>query len=157
MKLQRGIIVSCQAAYGEPLYGLGLMHCFAKSAVEGGAVGIRCLCDELTAIRQAVSVPVIGLIKRAYPDSDVYITPTQTEIDALIAAKPDVIAMDATLRPRPDGVTLERLTAYVRDHAPQIELLADCAELADFENAVKLGFDYVSSTLRGGTSKISLS
>ena len=40
-KLNRGLIVSCQAVKGEPLYGLDMERHFAKAAVLGGAVGIR--------------------------------------------------------------------------------------------------------------------
>ena len=40
-KLNRGVIVSCQAVKGEPLYGLDMEKHFARAAVLGGAVGIR--------------------------------------------------------------------------------------------------------------------
>lgn len=153
MRLQRGIIVSCQAAKGEPLYGYHIMHLFAKAVVEGGAVGIRALAEELPAIKQTVSVPVIGLVKQTYPDSEIYITPTKADVDTVLSTGCDVVALDATSRPRPNGENLEELVAYVRTHAPNVELMADIATVDDARKAVDLGFDYVSTTLRGYTEE----
>ena len=79
--LKRGLIVSCQAVKGEPLYGYGIMHLFAKAAKEGGATGIRALCDDIDSIKDEVNLPTIGLVKEIYEDSEIYITPTQKEID----------------------------------------------------------------------------
>lgn len=151
-KLRRGLIVSCQALKGEPLYGQNVMHLMAKAAVEGGAVGIRALRQDIAAIKATVSVPVIGLTKNVFPDSDVYITPKLEDVRALLETSCEVIAMDATLRARPGNVRLEELVEYVRVHAPGRELMADIAREEDAENAVRLGFDYVSTTLRGYTS-----
>ena len=65
-RIPRGLIVSCQAAKGEPLYGCDVMHYFARCAVAGGAVAIRALADEIPSIKREVNVPVIGLIKKDY-------------------------------------------------------------------------------------------
>ncbi len=151
-KLRRGLIVSCQALKGEPLYGQNVMHLMAKAAVEGGAVGIRALRQDIAAIKATVSVPVIGLTKTVFPDSDVYITPKPEDVRALLETSCEVIAMDATLRARPGNVRLEDLVEYARVHAPERELMADVACEEDAENAVRLGFDYVSTTLRGYTA-----
>ncbi len=150
-KLNRGLIVSCQAVQGEPLYGYGIMHLFAKAAKEGGATGIRALADDIDSIKAEVGLPIIGLVKKCYDDSPIYITPNKSDVDRLIATKCDVICMDATLRPRPNGQTLEELYAYARANCGDRELMADVATLEEALNAQKLGFDYISTTLRGYT------
>ena len=150
MKLKRGLIVSCQACQGEPLYQYNVMPAMAYAAVCGGAVGIRALCRDIAAIKQTVSVPVIGLYKYKRPESEVYITPTRQEAEALIETGCEVIALDATERPRPNGETLEQLVAYIRKHS-NAELMADVATLSQAVHAQELGFDYVSTTLRGYT------
>ncbi len=149
--LNRGLIVSCQAGVGEPLHGYNIMHLMAKAAVAGGACGIRALYYDVDAIKGEVDVPVIGLVKEDYEDSPVYITPTKREIDLVIATQADCIAMDATLRARPNGETLEGLVRYAREKAPDVALMADVATVEEAINADKLGFDYVSTTLRGYT------
>lgn len=147
----RGLIVSCQAAEGEPLYGLNLMRHMARAAVEGGAVAIRALAEEIPAIKAEVSVPVIGLVKRAYADSEVYITPTKREIDEAIESGADVVATDVTGRVRPDGVTIQELLHYARERDPGILLMADCDTLENALEADALGFDFIGTTMRGYT------
>ena len=151
--LNRGLIVSCQAVKGEPLYGLGIMKYMARAAVQGGAVGIRAnYVSDILDIRSEVDVPIIAIIKAEYPDSEVYITPTKKEADDLIDCGAKVIALDATLRRRPGGITLEELVRYIRSKAPDVEIMADCSDFDEAANAVKLGFDYVGTTLRGYTA-----
>lgn len=151
--LNRGLIVSCQAGEGEPLHGYNIMHYLAKAAVAGGACGIRALYYDVDLIKGEVNVPVIGLVKKDYEDSEIYITPTKAEIDLVLATKADCIALDATLRARPNGETLEELVAYARQKAPNVELMADIATVEDAKNAERLGFDYISTTLRGYTAE----
>lgn len=149
--LKRGLIVSCQAVKGEPLYGYGIMHLFAKAAKAGGAQGIRALCDDVDSIKDEVNLPVIGLVKECYPDSEIYITPTKKEVDRLLQTKCDVVCMDATLRQRPGGITLDELYAYARANAGGREIMADVSTLEEAINADRLGFDYISTTMRGYT------
>ena len=107
-KLRRGLIVSCQALPGEPLHGRNMMAAMALSAKEGGASGIRANgVEDIRAIRKEVDLPMIGIVKADYPDSPVFITPTQREVDALLAEGVEIIALDATARPRPGGLSLE--------------------------------------------------
>ena len=151
--LPRGLIVSCQALKNEPLYGGDTMPKMAEAARRGGAVGIRAnTVRDINAINRHIrgALPIIGLIKQTYSGSPVYITPTLKELKALIRSKCDVIAIDATLRPRPHGESLEELVAYARAHSNKA-LLADVATFDEAVNAEKLGFDYVSTTLRGYT------
>lgn len=153
--LQRGLIVSCQAVKGEPLYGKNLMHHFAYAAVEGGAKGIRAnYVEDINAIMNEVSVPVIGIIKAVYEGSDVYITPTIKEVkDLLEKTNCQVIALDCTGRERPNGEKLEDLVKYIREKKPEVEIMADCSDYDDAVTADKLGFDYIGSTMRGYTEK----
>ncbi|MEG1535463.1 MAG: N-acetylmannosamine-6-phosphate 2-epimerase [Clostridia bacterium] len=152
--LRRGIIVSCQAVKGEPLFDLGIMKHFAYAAVEGGAVGIRAnYVNDINDIMTRVDVPVIGIIKAVYPQSDVYITPTLKEVRELLEnTKCQVIALDCTRRDRPNSEQLADLVAYIRKNAPTIEIMADCSDFQDAQMADKLGFDYIGSTMRGYTS-----
>lgn len=152
-KLKSGLLVSCQAADGEPLYGLDIMQHMARAAVEGGAAGIRALAQEIKSIKSQVDVPVIGLTKTIYSDSPVYITSTFEEIDRVAATGCECIAMDATLRRRHNGVTLEKLYAYARETAPHADLMADIDTQAAAVNAENLGFDYISTTLCGYTEE----
>lgn len=150
--LKRGLIVSCQAVKGEPLYGLGIMKYMARAAVQGGAVGIRAnYVSDINDIKSEVDVPVIGIIKAEYAGSDVYITPTLKEVKELLTTGCEVIALDATTRERPEGAKLEDLVKYIRENAPQVEIMADCSDFEEAKRAHELGFDYIGSTMRGYT------
>lgn len=151
--LPRGLIVSCQAVQGETLYGYGVMNLMAKCAKDGGAVGIRAnYVNDIMSIKKEVDLPIIGIIKAVYDGSDVYITPTLKEVKDLINTGCEVIALDCTNRARPNGEKLEDLVKYIRENAPNVEIMADTADFNDAENADKLGFDYIGTTMRGYTA-----
>ncbi|UXR78599.1 MULTISPECIES: N-acetylmannosamine-6-phosphate 2-epimerase [unclassified Staphylococcus] len=151
MKLPKGLIVSCQALEDEPLHSSFIMSKMALAAKEGGAVGIRVNSKEdIIAIKQEVDLPVIGIVKRDYDHSSVFITATKKEVDELLESGCEVIALDATLRERP-AETLEELVQYIRNEAPEVELMADIATLEEAKNADRLGFDYIGTTLHGYT------
>lgn len=150
--LEKGLIISCQAVKGEPLYGLGIMRHFARAAVLGGARGIRAnSVEDIISIKKEVGVPVIGIIKEIYDDSEVYITPTLKEVKALISTGCEVIALDATARRRPNGETLADLVKYIRENAPNTEIMADCSTYEEGRAADEMGFDYIGTTMRGYT------
>ncbi len=153
--LPKGLVVSCQALRHEPLYGGKTIPKIARAVMLGGAVGIRANSTrDINAIYKYVegSIPIIGLIKKDYPDSPVYITPTLKEVKALINSKCDVIAFDATLRPRPKGATVEGLVRYIRENSDKA-IMADIATLDEAMAADALGFDYISTTLRSYTEE----
>ena len=103
-QVKGGLIVSCQALADEPMFGSEVMAKFALAAKQGGAKGIRAnTIPDIRAIKKTVDLPVIGIIKKDYPDSEVYITPTFEEAKALIDEGVDVIALDGTRRSRPAG------------------------------------------------------
>jgi len=149
-KLHLGLIVSCQALADEPLHGAAMMARMAAAAEEGGAAGIRANgAADVRAIKQTVSLPVIGIVKRNYPDSAVYITPTLREIDELLEAGADIIAFDATRQTRPENYTLEQITAYL--NANGVVSMADISILEEAIYAESLGVSCVSTTLSGYT------
>ncbi|HDH5559842.1 TPA: N-acetylmannosamine-6-phosphate 2-epimerase [Staphylococcus aureus] len=150
--LPHGLIVSCQALPDEPLHSSFIMSKMALAAYEGGAVGIRANTKEdILAIKETVDLPVIGIVKRDYDHSDVFITSTSKEVDELIESQCEVIALDATLQQRPKE-KLDELVTYIRTHAPNVEIMADIATVEEAKNAARLGFDYIGTTLHGYTS-----
>lgn len=152
--LRGRLIVSCQALEDEPLYSDFIMSRMACAAREGGAAGIRAnTVKDIAAIRQAMNLPVIGLIKRVFPDSPVYITPTMEEIDALAKTGCEIIALDATCRPRPGGETLDALFAKARKKYPHQLFMADVSTRQEGVHAGEIGFDLVGTTLSGYTEE----
>lgn len=150
--INKGLIVSCQALEDEPLHSSFIMGKMAKAAIQGGAVGIRANSKEdIIEIKRNVDTPIIGIVKRDYEDSDIYITPTMREIDELIEAGVDIIALDATNRLRPDNTTLEVFIEKIREKYNDILLMADCSTYEEAINANKLGFDFIGTTLVGYT------
>lgn len=153
-QIHRRLIVSCQALPDEPLHSSYIMGRMAAAAFEGGAAGIRANTPEdIIEIKKTVDLPVIGIVKRIYEGSPVFITPTLREIDELIPAGPDIIALDATSRPRPGGVSLADLLHAVRAKYPGQLLMADCSTAAEAAEADRLGFDFIGTTLVGYTDE----
>lgn len=153
-KINRKLVVSCQALDNEPLHSSFIMGRMALAAKEGGASGIRANSkDDIIAIKKEVSLPVIGIVKRNYDDSEVFITATKREIDELLESGCEMIALDATMRNRPGGVTLEELVSYARSKNSAVQLMADISTAEDAIQAEKLGFDCVSTTLYGYTNE----
>lgn len=153
-QIKGGLVVSCQALDSEPLHSSFIMGRMAKAAVEGGAVGIRVNGpDDIAEVKKTTTVPLIGLWKQDYDDSEIYITPTMTEIDALAEAGVDIIATDATDRIRPGGITLDSFFKEVRAKYPDTLFMADCSTYEEGVKAEQLGFDIVSTTLAGYTKE----
>ena len=151
-KIKGGLIVSCQALKTEPLYDSYIMSKMAWAAYLGGAVGIRAnTVVDIKAIKEKVDLPVIGIIKEEYPDSDVYITPTMKEVDALVEIKCEIIALDATKRVRPNGVELRDFFTEVRAKYPNQLFMADTSCFEEGALAEELGFDLIGTTMAGYT------
>lgn len=152
--IQGGLVVSCQALPQEPLYSSFIMGRMAKAAQEGGAKGIRANTKEdIAEIQKNVNLPVIGIVKRDYQDSAVYITPTFKEVDELMEVKPEIIALDATESLRPGGITLECFYHQIRSKYPNQRLMADCSTVSEAAFADQLGFDFIGTTLVGYTEQ----
>ncbi|WP_223875110.1 N-acetylmannosamine-6-phosphate 2-epimerase [Nanchangia anserum] len=148
--LRGGLIVSAQAYPGEPLRHPETMAQVAEAAAAGGAVAIRCQgLSDIAAIKGRVSVPVIGLWKEG--DEGVYITPTLRHARCCLAAGCDIVAIDATRRPRPDGLTYAETVAAL--HADGAVVMADCGSFDDAAMAHEAGTDILSTTLSGYTGE----
>ena len=153
-QIKGGLIVSCQALEHEPLYTKegGVMPLMAKAAAMSGAVGIRAnTVRDITQIKEVVDLPVIGIIKKDYPGTPMYITVTMKEVDELVACGVDILAVQGTGALRPDGSTSAEFIRAIKAKYPDQLVMADCD---NFENAMacaEAGADFVGTTMRGYT------
>ncbi|WP_062049470.1 N-acetylmannosamine-6-phosphate 2-epimerase [Bacillus sp. JCM 19034] len=148
------LIVSCQALPDEPLHGSEFMGRMAYAAMLGGAKAIRANgINDIREIKKSVSLPIIGIIKADYRSSEVFITPTEKEVDLLAEEGVEMIAIDATDRVRPNRQTLQEFFPSIRNRYPNQLFMADCSTLEEGIEAYKLGFDCVATTLSGYTSQ----
>lgn len=153
-QLKGKLVVSCQALPHEPLHSSFIMGRMALAAKEGGAHGIRANTKEdIKEIKSQVDLPVIGIVKRDYEDSQVYITPTMREIEELMEVKPEIIALDATGAARPGGLTLDQFFGQIKEKYPDQLLMADCSTVEEMLHADKLGFDFIGTTMVGYTEQ----
>lgn len=155
--LRGGVVVSVQAAQGEPLDRPEILCALAESALRGGACAVRMAQPDNMRYfkRQHPQVPVIGITKpHQIPENAhemVYITPGLVDVQS-IAGCCDIVALDATRRPRPSGETLAEIVAQARAAYPDLLLMADVATLEEGLNAQALGFDVIGTTLSGYTT-----
>lgn len=146
--LKGGLIVSVQAYVGEPMRHSETMAQIALAAEQGGAVGIRCQgLSDISAIKGQVEIPVLGIWKEGH--EGVFITPTLRHARACSMAGADIVALDATRRPRPDGLTYSETVGVLHDEG--IVVMADCGSIEDARQAAEAGTDILSTTLAGYT------
>ena len=148
--LRRGLVVSCQGPPGTLLDDPRVMAAMAAAAETAGAVGIRAQgVADIRAIRQVTTLPIIGLLKRDI-EGRRWITPTVADAIATAAAGADMVAVDLTAGPRPDGRTP---AAFLRDllEAVEVPILADVSTLAEGIAAASGGAGAVLSTMSGYT------
>lgn len=147
-RLPGGLIVSCQALPEEPLHSSFIMGRMALAAMCGGAAGIRANgVADILEIKKNVNLPVIGIIKKVYPNSKPYITPTMAEVEALLETGVDVIALDATSDQE------EEFLGSLKTAYPGQEFMADISTPQEGLRAERLGFDYIGTTLVGYTEQ----
>jgi len=150
-QLKGGMIVSCQAEGTDPFNeNPEYMALFARAAEMGGAIGIRTQgIEKLKSIKQAVKLPVIGLLKSQFPDGTVRITGSYKEVEELIAAGSDIVAIDGTFRER-EGLSGPDFIKTVKDKYGCI-VLADIATCDEARACEAAGADAISTTLNGYT------
>jgi len=151
-QLDQGLIVSVQAPLGSPMRDPEVIAAMAEAAMRNGAVGVRLESPEhIGAVRRRCpQALIVGLWKCTFPDSSVYITPGWREMQAVWSAGADVIAIDATQRPRPDQQDLAELIQRCRTEL-RAPLMADIDSVANGIRAAELGCDWVGTTLFGYT------
>lgn len=147
----QGLIVSCQAPIDSPLHEPNVIAAMAETAAMRGAVGVRIDTPaHIQAVRQRVSVPIIGLWKQQIPGYEVYITPQFQHAQTLAEAGADLIAIDATLRERPNGETVQSLIQQIHQELNK-PVMADVDTLEAAIAAAEAGADLVGTTLYGYT------
>lgn len=150
--IHQKLIVSCQALPQEPLHSSFIMGRMALAAFQGGAYGIRANTKEdIAEIQNNVDLPIIGIVKRDYDDSAVYITPTMKEVEELMEVEPEIIALDATGALRPGNVTLDDFFKKCKETYPDQLWMADCSTIEEALHADELGFDFIGTTMVGYT------
>jgi N-acylglucosamine-6-phosphate 2-epimerase len=128
-----------------------IMAAMARAASVGGAKGIRAEGPEdIAAIRNAVSLPIIGLWKQNLSDYQVYITPSLAAARAVCEAGADIVAIDATLRPHPDERSAADLIAAIHQEL-EVSVMADISTVEEGLAAAEAGADILSTTLSGYT------
>lgn len=153
-QLKNGMIVSCQALPHEPMYTPegGVMPLFAKAAKQAGACGIRANgIRDILEIQQEVDLPIIGIIKKDYPETEAYITPSMNEVDALVKIGCDIIATDLTQNTRVGGLSAQQFMEQIRSKYPHILIMADISTLQEALDAQSYGVDFIGTTLSGYT------
>ncbi|HTX17050.1 MAG TPA: N-acetylmannosamine-6-phosphate 2-epimerase [Bacteroidota bacterium] len=151
-ELKQGVIVLCHAEGDEPFNFPDYVAAFAKAAEMGGAVGIRVQgIENVKSVRKAVKLPVIGLIRGAYQDGWALVTPDIADIDRLVDAGADLVAVDVTRRIRPNGLDGPKFLEIARRRTT-VPLIADVSTFDEGIRASALGADMIATTLSGYTS-----
>lgn len=155
-KINGGLIVSCQAPVHSPLAKPEIIAAFAACAANNGASAVRIDSPaNVRAVNEAVETPIFGIYKIVNQESEVYITPTFEAAREIAAAGADVIAVDATERPRPEGARILDLCEQIHNslHLP---VMADVSKLDEgIRAAEQFGCDFISTTLSGYTNETS--
>jgi N-acylglucosamine-6-phosphate 2-epimerase len=147
-RLRGGLIVSVQADADSVLNTPETIALLARCAVRNGAAGVRIEgAARIRAVRAAVDVPIVGIVKRNHPGFEPYITSTPSEVAEAATAGADIVAFDATGRERPGGTTVAGLIRATHGHG--LLAMADCALEAEARAAADA--DIVATTLAGYT------
>jgi N-acylglucosamine-6-phosphate 2-epimerase len=150
-QLKNGVIVLCHAEGDEPFNFPNYIAAFAKAAEMGGAVGIRVQgTDNIKSVRSTVKLPIIGISRGSYADGWALITPDVSDVESLISAGADIVALDVTQRVRPNGMDGFEFLELLRKRF-RIPLIADVSTYIEGVRATELGADMIATTLSGYT------
>jgi N-acylglucosamine-6-phosphate 2-epimerase len=150
-QLKNGVIVLCHAEGDEPFNFPNYIAAFAKAAEMGGAVGIRVQgTDNIKSVRSTVKLPIIGISRGSYADGWALITPDVSDVESLISAGADIVALDVTQRVRPNGMDGFEFLELLRKRF-RIPLIADVSTYIEGVRATELGADMIATTLSGST------
>lgn len=149
-----GLIVSCQAPENSPLAKPEIIAAFAETAEQNGAVGVRIDSPQnISAVKERVKIPVLGIYKIVSDFSEVYITPTFNSAKQIAEAGADILALDATFRTRPNDENLKNIVGQIKTDLKKI-VMADVATFEEGINAAEnIGFNAVITTLSGYTEE----
>lgn len=151
-KLQKKLIVSCQAEGESPFNSPEGVTDFALAAIMGGASGIRtCGIEKTKSIVDNTNVPVIGLTKAYFSDGTVCITGTFQDVADLIATGTDIIAVDGTFRLRENGLTGPEYITEIKKRYSNTLIMADISTVEEAIACKDAGADCISTTLCGYT------
>lgn len=152
-QLKNGLIISCQPRVNSVLDHPRFVAALAATAEEQGAVAVRIRgTGNIRAVRRAVNIPVVGIEKINDPDSEVYITPTIESVRRVYRAGAQIIALDATERPRPRQQSLAHIIEIAKTNFDAL-IMADVATLQQGVEAASLGVHMVGTTLCGYTKE----
>lgn len=155
-RIKGGLIVSCQASKGEPLAKPEHILALSLTVLNGGACALRLEgVENIRAVRARTDVPIVGITKTEGLSEEerlnkAYITASYDEAARVLEAGADIVALDATGRPREDGLSLAQTVARLHDEF-DAAVWADTATFGEAEAAVASGVDMVSTTLYGYT------
>ena len=149
-KLKGGLVVSCQAAPGDPLEDTETILRIAQSVIAGGAIGLRINSPEhIAAIRKNSDIPIIGIQKK-YSSGATHITPDFASATALADAGASIIALDCTQRVWPNSEPWQVLITRIHQEL-NLPIMADIATLEEALAAAAAGADMIGTTLNGYT------
>lgn len=145
-QLRCGFVSSCQPVEGGAMDTPNIIVAMAKASEAGGAVALRIEgVENVQHVVQAVSIPVIGIVKRDLPDFPIRITPYSADVICLSDAGASIIAFDGTYRDRPE--TIKTLIDAI--HSCDCLAMADCSNVEEATNCFELGADIIGTTLSG--------
>ena len=152
--LHHQLVVSCQAAPNDPMEDTATLRRVARSAVSGGAKGLRLNSPEhIRAVRLDTALPIIG-IQKSYRGGKLRITPTFADAASLAAAGADIIALDCTDRVHPYGDPWREIVARIKAEL-NVLIMADISTLREAIAASDAGCDLIGTTLNGYTEESS--
>jgi N-acylglucosamine-6-phosphate 2-epimerase len=151
--LRGRLIVSCQAAEGDPMDDLDTLRRMAASVLRGGASGLRAEgVERIRAFRAMTEVPIVGIIKKYDASGEVYITPDFASAQAVSGAGADIVALDCTTRRLREVEPWPELIARIHGELGRV-VMADIATVEEAVAAEGGGADAVASTLYGYTAE----